>query len=138
MSEGWATLVAVLVGALLTPVTQAAGYYFWRRHEQEDQRQARQRQTLVALQEAMIEVVDAKDAYDEAGPGGRDDAAKRLVVARRRVRMLAAQIGDDALSTSINSSLGGIEVTPVLTIRTHDDWFDESNKRGGELLAGLK
>jgi hypothetical protein len=97
MSEPVVTLLAVIVGALLTPVTQGVGYLVQRRFEQADRRRTERRQALVRVQDAIVELTEA-----EASPGD-DERNQRIAAAKRRVRLEAVQVGDDRLWELVNT-----------------------------------
>lgn len=103
MADSGVTLLAVLAGALLTPLTQSIGYLVRRYFENSDQQRAERRQALVHLQEATLELTQLEESFVAATERERALVYQQMGTAKRRIRLLAAQVGDDALWSMVNT-----------------------------------
>lgn len=137
MSDSVVTLLAVLAGALLTPLTQGIGYLVRRHFENGDQRCAERRQALVQLQEAILELVQAEESFVAAAERERALIHQQIGTAKRRIRLLAAQVGDDTLWSMVNTPHPE-QFDQVIQLGRYGepgDIYDTWNQRIRELFA---
>lgn len=141
------TVMAFLVGALLTPVTQGIAYKVRRGHEQEDRRRTERKEALILLQETLLNLLRAEAAFGatDAGDPQRSEVVSTIAAARREVRLRAARVGDEQLWKLVNTPPrkqtrividGGAEWGPGYP-GVEPDWYDEWNTRIYELFRTL-
>jgi sugar phosphate isomerase/epimerase len=137
MSDAAYTLLGVLLGGLLTPLTQGVGYYFRRRFELADQDRKERRQALEQLQEAIIALSLAESTFETSSERERSRVHQEMGDAKRRIRSLAARVGDDRLWELVNTPHPE-RLNEVLRQGSYGepgDVYDEWNTRIRELFA---
>ena len=135
MSDGVLALIGVALGGLLSPLTSGVGFLVRRHFEQSDQQRAERRQALVQLQEAILDLTRAEEAHESATD--RLQVGRDIGTAKRRIRLLAAQVGDDRLWTLVNTPHPDRmqEVYEMGKYGEPGDIYDEWNDRIRELFA---
>lgn len=98
MSDAFLPLLYVLLGGLLAPFTQGIGYLVTRNHRERDEARKDKRQALSGLQDAILDLVDAEaEAIRPENDRAQAKSNQAREVAMRRIRLMAARIGDDQL-----------------------------------------
>ena len=138
MSEA---LIGVIIGGLLLPVSQGIGFLVTRFFKQQDATREDRRKALTELQHAILDLVSAEQAMLGAHQDGerrKADAAQAL--AKRKSRLLAAQINDDELWNLVHTPNPDRvhEVFQENHPGEPGDMYDEWNKRIRQLFTEVK
>jgi hypothetical protein len=100
------TVVAFLIGALVTPLLHGIGYIARRQHLKEDRSRAERKEALILLQETLLKLLHAESALEATRPDDDTQRAEifgQIAAARREVRLRAARVGDEQLWKMVNT-----------------------------------
>jgi hypothetical protein len=105
LTGGGLAVIGTVAGALITQT-------FTLRLGRENRREARrlavksfQRDTLVLLQDAVLELLDLRRVAHDGSEAEQDDAVAKHDAAALRVRMLASRVRDESLRTQVHELL---------------------------------